>query len=166
MATCSRVESPVARGTQRFSRLSSLLSRKWNFQSRKKLRKFFQKFSFKCSSSWPWRLARDLIQSRKTHVLHWKVLFLYWFQKGFSFLSLASFFNTIVLTHIIFNNFVTTFSFFKERFGFLSLTLYLSHLLDIPLGFCFSTDICISLDCTWVSDILVKSLCVFLVVIY
>ena len=71
------------------------------------------------------------------------------------------FFNTIVLTHIIFNYFVTTFSIFKERFGFLSLTLYLSHLLHIPLGLCFSTDICISLDCTWVSNILVKSLCDF-----
>ena len=62
-----------------------------SLQSQKTLRKFFfQKFSFKCSGGWPWRLARNLMQSRKTHVLHRKILFLYWFQKGFSFLSLAS----------------------------------------------------------------------------
>ena len=50
-ATCLRVEGLVARGTQRFSRLSSRLSRKWNFQSRKTLKIFFQKFSFKCFGS-------------------------------------------------------------------------------------------------------------------
>ena len=53
-ATCLRVEGLVARGTQRFSRLSSRLSRKWNFQSRKTLRKSFQKFSSKCFGGWPW----------------------------------------------------------------------------------------------------------------
>ena len=41
LATCSWVEGPVARGTQRFSRLSSRLPRKWDFQSRKTLSKFF-----------------------------------------------------------------------------------------------------------------------------
>ena len=41
LATCSRMEGPVARGTQRFLRLSSRLSREWNFQSRKTLRNFF-----------------------------------------------------------------------------------------------------------------------------
>ena len=46
LATCSRVEGPVTRGTQRFSQLSSRLSREWNFQSRKTLRNFyFLKFS-------------------------------------------------------------------------------------------------------------------------
>ena len=40
LATCSRVEGLVASGTQRFLRLNSRLSRKWNFQSRKTLRKF------------------------------------------------------------------------------------------------------------------------------
>ena len=44
LVTCSRVEGPVARGTQRFSRLSSRLSHEWNFQSRKTLRKFSKVF--------------------------------------------------------------------------------------------------------------------------
>ena len=52
-----------------FTTLFTTLS--WvNFQSRKKLRKFFQKFSFKCSGGWPWRLACDLSQSRKSRVFH------------------------------------------------------------------------------------------------
>ena len=46
------------------------ISREWNLQSRKTLRKFFQKFSFKCSGDWTWRLARDLTQSLKSCVLH------------------------------------------------------------------------------------------------
>ena len=37
LATCSRVEGPIARGTQRFSRLSSRLPREWDLQSRKTL---------------------------------------------------------------------------------------------------------------------------------
>ena len=44
LATCSRVEGPVARGTQRFSRLSLRLSHEWDFQSRKTLSNFFQNF--------------------------------------------------------------------------------------------------------------------------
>ena len=44
LATCSRVKGPIARGTQRFSRLSSRLPREWDFQSRKTLSKFFQIF--------------------------------------------------------------------------------------------------------------------------
>jgi len=44
-------EGLVARGTQRFSRLRLRLSREWNFQSWKTLRKFLKSFfSFKCSS--------------------------------------------------------------------------------------------------------------------
>ena len=46
LATCSRVEGPFAKGTQRFSRLSSRLSREWNFQLRKTLRIFFLSFLF------------------------------------------------------------------------------------------------------------------------
>ena len=44
LATCSQVKGPIARGTQRFSRLSSRLPREWDFQSRKTLSKFFQIF--------------------------------------------------------------------------------------------------------------------------
>ena len=44
LATCSRVKGPIARGTQRFSRLSSRLPREWDFQSQKTLSKFFQIF--------------------------------------------------------------------------------------------------------------------------
>ena len=42
LATCSQVEGLVARGTQRFSQLSSRLPREWDFQLRKTLTKFFQ----------------------------------------------------------------------------------------------------------------------------
>ena len=47
------MEGLVARGTQRFSRLRSRLSREWNFQSRKTLRKFFKRFFFQVF----WQLA-------------------------------------------------------------------------------------------------------------
>ena len=40
LVTCSRVEGLVARGTQRFSRLSSRLPREWYFQSWKTLSNF------------------------------------------------------------------------------------------------------------------------------
>ena len=43
----------------------------------------------------------------------------------------------------------------------LSSTLYFSQLLHFPHGFCALYDICISLDCIWVSNCLVSSLCVF-----
>ena len=39
--------------TQRSSRLTSRLSREWNIQLWKTLRKFFKIFSFKCSDGWP-----------------------------------------------------------------------------------------------------------------
>ena len=57
LATCSQVEGPVARGTQRFSWLSSRLSREWDFQSRKTLRKFFKSFGLKCFGGCIWRLT-------------------------------------------------------------------------------------------------------------
>ena len=44
LVTCSRVEGPVAKGTQIFSRLSLRLPCEWDFQSRKILSKFFQNF--------------------------------------------------------------------------------------------------------------------------
>ena len=44
LVTCSRVKGPVTRSTQRFSRLSSRLPHKWDFQSRKKHSKLFQFF--------------------------------------------------------------------------------------------------------------------------
>ena len=44
LATCSQVEVPVAKGTQRFSQLTSRLPHKKNFQSWKTLRKFFKTF--------------------------------------------------------------------------------------------------------------------------
>ena len=80
LASYSRVEGPVARDTQRFSRLRSRLSRKWNFQSRKTLRKFFKSLSFKCSGGWPWRLSRELTQSRKcVFCVLWSILKLFEF---------------------------------------------------------------------------------------
>ena len=75
------MEGLIARGTQRFSRLSLRLSCEWNFQSRKTLRKFFKSFPFKCFGGWTWRLICDLIQSRKSRVLH----------KNGQFLNLFSF---------------------------------------------------------------------------
>ena len=48
LATCVRVEAPVARVTQKVLRLPVRLTRGWNFQSRKTLRQFF--FFFKILS--------------------------------------------------------------------------------------------------------------------
>ena len=72
LVTCSWVEGPVARGTQRFSRLSSLLPCEWDFQSRKTLSKFFKTFGLKCFGGCIWRLPSDLPLPRKTRVLHSK----------------------------------------------------------------------------------------------
>ena len=44
LATCSLVEGPIVRGTQRFSQLSSQLPHEWDFQLWKTLHKFFQNF--------------------------------------------------------------------------------------------------------------------------
>ena len=43
----------------------------------------------------------------------------------------------------------------------LSSTLYFSQLLPFPHGFCALYNICICLDCVWVSNYLVSSLCIF-----
>ena len=83
--TCSRVEGPVTRGTQRFSWPSSRLSHEWNFQSRKTLRNFFKSFHFKCFGGWTWQLIRNLIQSRKSRVLHIEGYFQGRFQTLFIF---------------------------------------------------------------------------------
>ena len=48
LATCSRMEAPVASVTQKFSRLPSRLPRGWNIQLRKTLGKIFQKFHLRC----------------------------------------------------------------------------------------------------------------------
>ena len=65
LMTCSRVKGSVTRGTQRFSRLSSLLPREWDFQSRKTLKNFFHKFDFECFGGLSWRLARRLVSVAK-----------------------------------------------------------------------------------------------------
>ena len=57
LATCSRVKGPVARGTQRISRLSSQLPRGSTFQLQKTFRNFFHNFDFECFGGLPWRLV-------------------------------------------------------------------------------------------------------------
>ena len=100
LATCSRVEGPVVRGTQRFSRLSLRLPREWDFQSRKTLRKFFKFFGLKCFGRCFWRHTGDLPQSRKTRVVHSKGNFKIFFSFPSNFcdyslsLSTVSFPNT------------------------------------------------------------------------
>ena len=85
--------------TQRFSRLTSQLFRGQNFQSRKILRKIFQNFCLECFGGLPQRLARDLIQLRKTRVLHFKDSFIL---KLFSFPSnILSVHCPLSLTHRI-----------------------------------------------------------------
>ena len=80
LVTCSLVRGLVARGTQRFSRLSSRLPREWDFQSRKTLSKFFQIFWLEVFWWVSWRLTGDLYQSRKMRVLRFKDSFLKLFQ--------------------------------------------------------------------------------------
>ena len=64
LVTCSRVEGLVARGTQRFSRLSLRLPCEWDFQSRKTLSKFFQIFRLEVL----WRVTLATCFSRKKRV--------------------------------------------------------------------------------------------------
>ena len=71
LATCSWVEGPVARDTQKFSQLSSRLSREWDFQLRKILRNFFKTFGLTCFGGWNWRLT--------------SITKIAWFAKGSSF---------------------------------------------------------------------------------
>ena len=89
LATCSRVEGPVARVTQRFSQLSSRLSREQTFQSRKTLRNFFQNFVFECFGGLTWRLVGDSFKSRKSRVLQNELIFNIFLKNGFSFAYLA-----------------------------------------------------------------------------
>ena len=106
----------------------------------KHLEKFSSILFSKCFAAYP----GNLTQSRKLRVLHKEVLFQYWFQKGSSFFPHIQWmfifwsefhsFNTTMFTHKIFNFFVTTFSIFKERFGFCLLffifIIYYLFLLD------------------------------------
>ena len=52
------------------AQLDSLASK--TSSCKKYLANFFKTFGLKCSGGRPWRLARDLTQSRKTRVLHSK----------------------------------------------------------------------------------------------
>ena len=101
-ATLSQVELPVVKNTQ----------------------KIFQKFSFKCSGSWSQRLARDLIQSQKSRVLHkmGQFLNLFCFPSNFHDYSLSSPFQTsLKLTVSLSKNlhfYIISTSFFKKKYGF------------------------------------------------
>ena len=64
LATYSRVEGRVARGTQRFLRLSSWLPHEWDFQSPKTLGKFFQIFWLEVF----WRVKLATYLSREKRV--------------------------------------------------------------------------------------------------
>ena len=79
LATCSQVKAPIARVTQKFSRLPSRLPHGWNFQLRKTLRQIFQKFCLRCLATCP----RDLFQLRKSRVFHFEGYFQGSFQKLF-----------------------------------------------------------------------------------
>ena len=79
------MEGQVARGTQRFLWLSLRLSREWNFQSRKTLRKFFQSFLPSVLAVGPGDLHTTYL-SRENHVF-WANLV--------SFLNLFSFLSNI-----------------------------------------------------------------------
>ena len=79
LVTCSRVKSPIARVTQKFSRLPSRLPYGWNFQSRKTLRQIFQKFCLKYLAAYP----SNLFRSQKSRVLHFEGYFQGSFQKPF-----------------------------------------------------------------------------------
>ena len=63
-----KVQLRVVHRDFRNSHRNSLVSR---LSSREKHLENISIF-FKCSGSWPWRLARNLIQSRKSRVLHFK----------------------------------------------------------------------------------------------
>ena len=167
LATYLRVEGPVARGTQRCSRLSLRLSRKWDFQSWKSLSKFFQNFWLEVF----WRVKLATYRSRENRVVCKKKLFFDTIlQKGLNF-----------FLHPVNVHFLASLSLFQHHRGqlqnlqlfchhflnlqrkvwVLSSTLYFSQLLPFPHGFCALYNIYISLDCIWVSDCLVSSLCVF-----
>ena len=77
LATYSRVEGLVARGTQRFLRLSSQLPREWDSQSRKTLSKIFKTFGLRCFGRWNWRLSGNLPQSRKSRGLQKEAFFIF-----------------------------------------------------------------------------------------
>ena len=67
LATCSRVKGPITRGTQRFSQLSSQLTRGSTFQSPKTLRKCFTILSLSVLVARPGNLLATHF-SREKHV--------------------------------------------------------------------------------------------------
>ena len=79
----------------------------------------------------------------------------------FIFWSHVQYFNTTVVNSKIFHYFVTIFSIFKERYGFCTLLSIFHRYCHFPHGFCALYAICISLDCVWIFDCLVSSLCDF-----
>ena len=152
MATCSWVEVPVARVLRDFRNLfRDFLAGRTS--SREKHLQNFSKFFLKCSRDRPWRLARDLVQSRKLCVYTIKAFSWTGF-KNFSFFPrisrlfiLLSFFYSFritVFTHNISIFFFTSSPIFKERYRFCFFLNIFYISFHIPLGLCVSIDICVS----------------------
>ena len=118
-ANLLRVELPITKNTQ----------------------KIFQKFSFKCSGSQSWQLARDLFQSRKSRILHKMGQFLNFFSfpsniSDYSSLSLPEHSQTHRITlkqTFILNHFILKSS--RKRYGFFSFSLHISCFELCFLGF-------------------------------
>ena len=128
----------------------------------------FKTFDLTCFGGLNWRLT--------------SVVKIAWFAKGRSFSNtvLKKGLNLLFL-HPVVVHFLVSLSIFQHHRGklqilplfcqlFLNLqgkvwvlfsTLPFSELLPFPHGFCAFYDICISLDCVWIFDCLVSSLCVF-----
>ena len=124
-------------GTQRFSQLMSQLPCGQNFQSQKTFGKIFQIFVSKVFGGLPWRLAHNLTQSQKTHILRFKVSFFLIFQ-----FSLEHFVTIHYHPHLNFSQthrvilrkppFLYHFNFksSSKRYGF-SLSHYIFHVFEL-----------------------------------
>ena len=165
--TCSRVEGPVARGLRDFCGLprNSLTSR--TSSREKHLDKFFKIFVLSVLATDPGDLLVTWL-SRENRVFLHKMhhfLNLFSFPSNISNCSSSSLPETLSnsLCHSRMNFHICFFSFpnLQEKgLGFVSYTssfTFTACLLDCVC----SIDICISLDCLWVSVFLVKSWCDF-----
>ena len=95
------MKGPVARGTQRFSRLSSQLPREWDFQLRKTLSKFFQIFWLEVF----WRVSWWLVSITKNACFVFRrQFFKNFFNFSLKFLWLFTVFPTSLSTETDLNN--------------------------------------------------------------
>ena len=162
-----QVEAPIVSFTQTVWWLSSQLSHRWNFQSRKTLIQIFQIFSHGFLATWIGDLFVTYYSHEKRMFCTLRVIFRAVF-KNFSFFPRISWLFIIlfappsakinVFTHKHYILFIISSSIFEKRYGF-CLFLNVFHVSSLRfLGFCVCVEIWKYDDWIWFTDVLLSLL--------